>query len=71
VLTRRRKGHERLDRHTGRHVVVSTDDLEEVELDGDIIGSARRVEAWVDPLALVVRVEATTEVRPDPEPTTA
>ena len=68
VLTRRRKGHERLDRHTGRHVVVSTDDLEEIELDGDIIGSARRVEAWVDPLALVVRVEATTEVRADPAP---
>ncbi len=59
VLTKRHKGHERLERRTGREIVVETDSPEEVELDGDVIGEASRIQAWVEPHALVVRVEAT------------
>ncbi len=60
VLTQHRRGHEIVDRHTGREVDVETDEPEEVELDGDVIGAATTLRTWVEPRALVVRVEATT-----------
>jgi len=56
VISRRRKGHERVDHHRLKSVAIRCDSPEAVQIDGDIIGQARALSATVDPLALVVRV---------------
>ena len=55
VLSRRRHGHSIVDHHTGTRVALRADRPEEVQVDGDTMGAARSVSAWVDPGALVVR----------------
>jgi diacylglycerol kinase family enzyme len=56
VVTRQRRGHPLIDRHTGQEIHIEADRPQEVQLDGDPIGSARSMTATVEPLALVVRV---------------
>lgn len=56
ILTKRRTGHERVDRYSGAVVSVRADRPEEVQIDGDTIGTARAISAAVEPLALTVRV---------------
>jgi len=64
LLTRQRRGHGLIDRHTGKEIRISTDRPQEVQLDGDPIGPARSMTARVEPLALVVRVAATYPASP-------
>jgi len=56
VISRKRKGHERLDHHRLRSVSIDCDRPQAIQLDGDTFGTARALSATVDPLALVVRV---------------
>ena len=56
VISKKRKGHERVDHHRMKSVTLSCDRAEEVQVDGDTIGQARVLSATVDPLALIVRV---------------
>jgi len=56
VISRKRKGHERVDHHRLRSMTIRCDRPEEVQVDGDTIGQARALAVTVDPLALVVRV---------------
>jgi diacylglycerol kinase (ATP) len=56
VISRKRKGHERVDHHRLRSVAIRCDSPEAVQIDGDLFGQARALKATVDPLALVVRV---------------
>ena len=56
VFTRQRRGHPLIDRHVGQEIHITTDRPEEVQLDGDPIGTARSMTARVNQLALVVRV---------------
>jgi diacylglycerol kinase (ATP) len=56
VVTRQRRGHPLIDRHSGQEIHIEADEPHEVQLDGDPIGTARSMTATVDHLALVVRV---------------
>ena len=56
VISRKRKGHERVDHHRLQSMTIRCDRPEEVQVDGDTIGKARAVSATIDPLSLVVRV---------------
>ena len=56
IASRRRRGHERVDRHTGTFLQVRADRPQEVQLDGDTIGRAEAFSAEVVPASLVVRV---------------
>ena len=56
VVTRQRRGHPLIDRHAGQEMRIEADQPQEVQLDGDAIGTARSMTATVDHLALVVRV---------------
>jgi diacylglycerol kinase (ATP) len=56
VLSKRRKGHERVDHHRLKSMTVRCDRPVAVQIDGDPIGETRELSATVDPLALVVRV---------------
>ena len=56
LISKRSKGHHRVDHHRLRSVTIRSDRPEEVQVDGDTIGQARALSATVDPLALVVRV---------------
>jgi diacylglycerol kinase family enzyme len=56
VISRRRKGHERVDHHRLKSMNVRCDRPVEVQIDGDLIGQTRELSAVVDPHALVVRV---------------
>ena len=56
VLSKRRKGHQRVEHERTRTVTVRADRPEQIQLDGDTIGEARALKAVVQPLALVVRV---------------
>jgi diacylglycerol kinase (ATP) len=56
IVSRKRKGHERVDHHRLRSVTVRCEHPEAVQIDGDTVGRARALSATVDPLALVVRV---------------
>ena len=63
VVTRQRRGHPLIDRHAGREIHIELDRPQEVQLDGDTIGTARSMTARVDPLALVVRVGASAQAK--------
>ena len=56
VISRKRKGHERVDHYRMKSVTIRSDRPEEVQVDGDTIGQARALSVTVEPLALVVRV---------------
>ncbi|NNG38214.1 diacylglycerol kinase family lipid kinase [Flexivirga sp. ID2601S] len=56
VLTRSRRNSVALTRHLCREAVVSVDRPAGVEVDGDVIGTARAVRFAVDPGALVLRL---------------
>ena len=56
VISRKRKGHQRVDHHRLRSMTIRCDRPEEVQVDGDTIGQARALSATIDPLSLVVRV---------------
>jgi diacylglycerol kinase family enzyme len=56
VISKKRKGHKRVDHHRLRSVVIRCDRPEAVQIDGDPVGLALALSAQVDPLALVVRV---------------
>lgn len=56
LISKKRKGHKRVDHHRLKAVSVRTEHLEQVQIDGDPIGQARALSATVDPLALIVRV---------------
>ncbi len=69
LLTRQRRGHGLIDRHTGSEIRITTDRPQEMQLDGDPIGTARSMTATVEPGALVVRVAAGLPSIPTPTPT--
>jgi diacylglycerol kinase (ATP) len=56
VLSRQRKGHPIVDHHTGTEIRIRLDRPQEIQLDGDIIGTARNLTTSVVPKSLVVRV---------------
>jgi diacylglycerol kinase family enzyme len=56
LISKKRKGHKRVDHHRLKTVTIRSDRPEQVQIDGDTIGQARALSATVDPLALVVRV---------------
>jgi diacylglycerol kinase (ATP) len=56
LLSKRRKGHERVDHQRAQSLTIRADRPEQVQLDGDTIGEARALNVVVQPLALVVRV---------------
>lgn len=56
VATKKRRGHERIDHHRCRSMVMRLRHAEEVELDGDLIGKAMILTVSVVPGGLVVRV---------------
>jgi diacylglycerol kinase family enzyme len=56
LASRRRRGHPRVDHHTATEFHVRSDRPQEVQLDGDPIGTARAISAEVVPHSLVVRV---------------
>jgi len=56
LISKKRKGHQRVDHHRLKSVTIRTDRPERVQIDGDSIGQARALSATVDPLALIVRV---------------
>ncbi len=63
VVTRQRRGHPLIDRHAGQEIHIEVDQPQEVQLDGDTIGTARSMTARVDPLALVVRVGVSAQAK--------
>jgi len=56
VVSRKRKGHERVDHHRLRSMTIRCEQPEALQIDGDSVGRARSLSATVDPLALIVRV---------------
>jgi diacylglycerol kinase family enzyme len=56
VISRKRKGHERVDHHRLKSVAIHCDRPVAVQVDGDTVGRAVALSAKVDPLALIVRV---------------
>jgi diacylglycerol kinase family enzyme len=63
VVTRQRRGHPLIDRHAGEEIHIEVDQPQEVQLDGDAIGTARSMTARVDHLALVVRVGVNAQAK--------
>ncbi len=62
LLTRRRRGHERVEHWQAESVVLTSDTPQPAQIDGDPIGDATELRVRVDRKALVVRVQA---ARPD------
>lgn len=56
AATRHRQGHALMDRHTGARMRARADRPEPIQLDGEVMGVAIGLTAWVQPRALVVRV---------------
>ncbi|GAB3927200.1 sphingosine kinase [Microlunatus endophyticus] len=63
LITRRQRSGDRVDQLIGRRVEVLMDEPDEYELDGDTMGSCRRLVAEVEPGALQVCVAATESGR--------
>ena len=57
VITRQRKGHQRVEHWTVQEITVRAEHPQEAQLDGDSIGMVTELAVRVDPGALVVRVE--------------
>lgn len=62
VLTRRRKGHHRVEHFRCREVVIQSENPEQVQIDGDPIGEARVLRIRIDPGALRLRVLSDDQV---------
>lgn len=58
VLAKRGQNHPKLDRYRCQSILVSLDAPQMVEVDGDVIGEARRVRFEVRPRSLIVRTSA-------------
>ncbi|MEO6019288.1 MAG: diacylglycerol kinase family protein [Knoellia sp.] len=58
VLAKRGQNHPKLERYRCQSILVSLDEDQMVEVDGDVIGHARRVLFEVRPKALIVRTPA-------------
>ena len=56
VMTRRRRTDERLDRFTGRKVVLTAAHATPRQLDGDTVGAGTEIRAEIEPGILLVRV---------------
>jgi len=56
VLTRRRKGHRRVEHWQARTITITAESPQQAQLDGDPIGDARAMEIRADRGALLVRV---------------
>jgi diacylglycerol kinase (ATP) len=56
VITRRHRGHERVQHWQARWIVIESDIPQPSQLDGDPVGEASKLEIRVDPAALVLRV---------------
>ena len=59
VLTRRKRGDEQLDRMTGRKVIITVDERDHYQLDGDTVGECNTMVAEIVPGALTLRVPRT------------
>ncbi len=77
VLTRRRHTDEQLDRIVGRKVVITVEERDQFQLDGDTVGECGTMVAEVRPGALLLRVPRSigqapmrpaAELQPEPEP---
>jgi diacylglycerol kinase (ATP) len=71
VLTRRRGGHERVEHRRCRRLVISVEDPQPVQVDGDVVAKVRSMDIRLDRLALTVRLPESAElaesaVPPDP-----
>jgi diacylglycerol kinase family enzyme len=60
VLAKRGRNHPKLDRYRCQSILVSLDAPQMVEIDGDVIGEARRVRFEVRPKSLIVRTPPVT-----------
>lgn len=58
VLAKRGQNHPKLDRYRCHSILVSLDEPQMVEIDGDVIGQAKRVRFEVRPKVLIVRTGA-------------
>jgi diacylglycerol kinase (ATP) len=58
LITRRRNESDRVDQWRGRRVEVVLERPDNYQLDGDVVGEARRMVAEIQPQALAVRVPA-------------
>lgn len=58
VLTRRRKGHRRVEHWQAREVTITAESAQQAQLDGDPIGDVRVLRMRVDHGALLVRIPA-------------
>jgi diacylglycerol kinase (ATP) len=56
VITRRRRGHERVEHWQARSIVIRAEAPQPSQLDGDPVGDAQELRIRVEPHALVVRV---------------
>ena len=56
VIGRQKRTNERLDRLTGRKVVIKAEKPMPMQLDGDAAGEGKQIEAEVRPGVLLVRV---------------
>jgi diacylglycerol kinase (ATP) len=56
VITKRPRGHERVEHWQARSIVVRTEAPQPCQVDGDPVGNAQELSIRVDPNALVVRV---------------
>ncbi len=61
VVTRNRRGSRRIEHWQAGEIVVTSDVAQPAQVDGDLIGEARELRAWVDAGALVVRVPGRVE----------
>jgi diacylglycerol kinase family enzyme len=64
VISRRRRGHPRVEHWRGQQICVSAEVPQPAQLDGDPVGDALQLRMRVDPKALVVRVPAQVAARP-------
>ncbi len=58
VLTQRQKEHSQLDRYRCRRAVVTVEEPQRVQVDGEVLGEARQVLFSIRPSSLIVRVAA-------------
>jgi YegS/Rv2252/BmrU family lipid kinase len=56
VLTKRRRGHRRVEHWRGRRITITADEPQPAQLDGDPVGEAAQLAMRIDPAALLVRV---------------
>lgn len=68
VLTRRKGPDDQLDRLVGRKVMITTEESDHYQLDGDTVGDCNSMVAEVAPGALILRVPRTREEAIEAEP---